>query len=644
LKTLPRFSLNPFSRFLLGAVLAGLCPSLSAQETPLATPPKVDYPGIIQTFEKLIAVDREKVEKRTRSLAEAGRLFGGANLVSDLDLDPDFLNSIILHSDPGYLRVAATDRCRFYESILTDLLRSADGKIRNVLVTYVEKDVRQAAVVSTQDFLAKVVNQQCPETAKNIAAFQVKTLSQTLAGVDFDIPTGREQCRNVHVAWVNNPQTPFLCQIHEYIEEARAGGGNPKDLANRRAVAKILEDKMTLVQRDYVENLCGNLDDEDAFCEEFLNVSFWTKVAAGYEDKRYVDDVCARAAGTANLSAAEYNQCLARLKKEKDLCLYPAGTNAGLRPQPDCDQLSTALNFSSLKANLKDCPGNSDQLIVTNLGRIVSHFSPGPGPAHQTLCSATSAQLTYAFNKGFDNDENWKLEACYDDRMNEREVCFKTFFGAVPGEPAAYASVVAEILKRTRGADASVTCEMIDAAAYNPLLLNFKTGCYIVFERDQCFVSQCKHKIIYNDRPINEVVKLKGRAALPYFPLSVADERFSQHYLLTRDFKKTGKLLNTLNGLAAFFKKTKGGLVHGVGCAEDLLPSFFKTHALNQCTALPFVLNGMLRDKDKVVFATRTAADALQAPRLLSWSTVFSAVKSYQRGHPLKLWTMYGLE
>ncbi len=644
MKTLPRFLLNPFSKYLLGAVLLGLCPSIFAQETPLATPKKVDYPGIIQTFEKLLTVDREKVDRRTKTLVDGGRLFGGSTLVAELDLDPDFLNSIILHSDPGYLRMAATDRCRFYESILTDILRSSEGKIRNVLVTYVEKDVRQAAVVSKKDFLTKVVNQQCPDTSKSIAAFQVKTISQTLKGIDFDIPTGIDQCRNIHVAWVNNPQTPFICQIHEYIKEARAGGGDTKDLQNRRAVAKILEDKMSLVQRDYIENLCGNLDNEAAFCEEFLNVSFWTKIAAGYQSKRFVEDVCIRVIGSGTLSDAQYNQCLARLKKEKDLCLYPAGTNTGLRPQPDCDQLSTALNISSLKSNIKDCPGNSDQLAVTNMGRIISHFSPSSLPEAQGLCSATSSQLTYAFNKGFDNDESWKLEACYDDRLNEREVCFKTFFGKVANEPAAYTNVVAEILKRTRGADASVACEMIDASTYNPLLLNYKTGCYIVFDRDQCFVSQCKHKIVYNDRVISDVVKIKGRATVAYFPLSVQNERFSQHYLLTRDFKKSGKILNSLNAVTTFFKKTRGGLVHGVGCAEDLLPTFFKTTALNQCTALPFIMNGMLQDQDKVVFTVRTGVDTLQAPRLISWSTVFSAVKSYQRGHPLKLWTMYGLE
>jgi hypothetical protein len=96
--------------------------------------------------------------------------------------------------------------------------------------------------------------------------------------------------------------------------------------------------------------------------------------------------------------------------------------------------------------------------------------------------------------------------------------------------------------------------------------------------------------------------------------------------------------------ISSFFKKSKNGIIHGVGCAEDLLPSFFKSRAFNQCTPLPFIIDGMIKENDKTVFITRTAIDSLQAPRMVNWSLIFSAVKSYQRYHPLKLWTLYGLD
>lgn len=643
MKMSPRFWPSQFYKLLTGTVLSGLCLSSFAQTAPLETPKKVEYPGIIQTFEKLIQVDNDKFKKRSDDLVKNGRVFDTSKSVSGLDLEPDFLNSIILHSDPGYLRMASSDKCRFYEAILTDLLKSSEGKIKNVLMTYVEKDIRQSAIISKKDFLNKVVNQECPDTQKMISLFQVKTLNEALQSTLFEIPSGREQCRNIHLGWVNNPKTPFLCQIYEYTKEARLGLGDPKDLTQRRTVAKILEEKQTLVQRDYIENICQHLDDEELFCEEFLNVSFWTKIAAGYESKTYAEDICRFVTGSVNLNNTQYNVCLARLKKENDLCLYPGGRNSGLRPQPECEQLSTALNFSSLSAEYRDCPGNSDQLIATQMGRLINYFSkesvkPVSGP-----CSAISAALTFNFNKNFDNDESWKLEACYDDQMNQREVCQKTFFGKYNNSPESYTSVVAKILQNTRGADQAVGCEMLDSQDYNPLLLQYKSGCYIIYEREQCFISQCKHKIIFNDRAI-DFIKIKNTAALSYFPLSVRNERASQNSLLTRDFKKTGKIMNNLSNIQSYFKKSKSAIIHGIGCAEDILPSFFKARSINQCTPLPFIINGLMTEKGNTVFVVRTSADSLQAPRLISWSSIYSGVKSYQRLHPLKLWTMYGLD
>ena len=637
-------SKNGLYQALTRLILTGFCFSALAQTTPLETPKKTEYPGIIQTFEKLIQVDGDKFKKRSDVLTKNGRIFDSSKSVTNLELEPDFLNSIILHSDAGYLRLASTDKCRFYETILTDLLRSAEGKIKNVIMTYVEKDFQQSAIMSKKDFLTKVVNQDCPETQKMISLFQVKTLSEALKDIPFEIPSGRDQCRNIHLDWVNNPKTPFLCQIYEYVKEARAGLGDPKDLNQRRAVAKILEDKQTLVQKDYIENVCKHLDDEELFCDEFLNVSFWTKIAGGYEDKIYAEDICRGVINSTTLSPAQYSMCLARLKKENDLCLYTGGKSSGLRPQPACDQLSTALNFSSLKANYKDCSGNSDQLVMTNTARVINHFGTGEvkvatgGP-----CSATSAGQTFVFNRKFDNDENWKLEACYDDQLNQREVCYKTFFGTYDNQPESFTNVVAEILKKTRGAAFNETCQMVDSQDFNPLLLQYKSGCFIIFDRDQCMISECKHKIIYNDRTI-DLIKIKGRATLPYFPLSVREERFSQNYLFTHDFKKTPKTMNNLSNLQAYFKRSKSGIVHGIGCAEDLLPGFFKSQSLNQCTPMPFIINGVMNDKDKVVFITRTAADSLQAPRMISWSNIYSAVKAYQRIQPIKLWTLYGLD
>jgi hypothetical protein len=645
LKTLPLSWPNQHYKK-LGTALMGLCFSfvLNAQTTPIPTPPSVEYPGIIESLEKLIQIDNTKFAKKNDLLIKSGKTGGDLATGTSLEVDPDYLNSIILHSDPGYVKLASSNKCQFYDSIINDLLRNSEGKLKNVFVTYVNKNKeRDSAILLKKDFINKVVSLECPETPKLIDQFQVKNLDQTIRSVSFEPPSGKDQCHNVYLDWLNNPKTPYFCKLHEFMKEARTKTGDPKDLVQRQAIAAILEKKLNPNQVNYLENLCENLDHEELFCEDFLTVSFWSKVANGSENKIYLEDICQKVLGTTSLTDPQLKQCVAKIRKENDHCLYPAGRNQGLVPAPQCDTLATALNYSSLRADYKDNPALSDQQAVTNMGRILLNISkekilPVNGPG-----SVISSAITFEFNKKFDNDENWKLEACYDDALAEREVCYKTFFGGYGVIPESYNMVVSEILRKSRGADASMKCEMIDSEDYNPLLLQYKSGCYIIYERTKCFISQCKHKILFNDRTI-DFIKLKNRVMLDYFATNIVDERFSQQYILTHDYRQNGRIMNNVGSIVSFFKKSKKGILHGVGCAEDLLPSFFKTRAFNQCTPLPFIIDGIIRENEKTVFVTRSAADTLQAPRLVSWSLIYSAVKSYQQSHPLRLWTLYGLD
>ncbi|MBA2404931.1 MAG: hypothetical protein H0V66_09190 [Bdellovibrionales bacterium] len=631
----------------LGTALLGLCFSffVNSQTTAtIPTPASVEYPGIIESLEKLIQIDNTKYSKKNDLLLKNGRTLNDVATVTALEVDPDYLNSIILHSDPGYVKLASSNKCQFYNAIINDLLRNSEGRLANVFVTYVNKNQeRDSAILLKKDFINKVVSLECPETPKLIEQFQVKNLDQTLKTVSFEPPTGKDQCHNTYLEWLNNTQTPYFCKLHEFMKEARNKSGDPKDLVQRQAISAILEKKMSLHQRDYLENLCENLDHEDLFCEDFLTVSFWSKVANGSESKIYAEDICRKVMGSATLNDAQMKQCISKIRKENDHCLYPGGRNQGLIPAPQCDTLATALNYSSLRADYKDCPASSDQQAVTNMSRILLNISKEKIAPFDGPCSVISSGVTFAFNQKFDNDENWKLEACFDDAMTEKEVCYKTFFGSYSTLPESYNMVVANILRRTRGADQSLKCSMLDSEDYNPLLLQYKSGCYIIYERNKCFISQCKHRIIYNDRSI-DFVKIKNRVTLDYFASNVVDERFSQHYLLTHDYRQNGRIMNNVGSIVSFFKKSKKGVIHGVGCAEELLPSFFKTRAFNQCTPLPFIIDGMIRENDKTVFVTRSAVDTLQAPRLVSWSLVYSAIKSYQRAHPLRLWTLYGLD
>ncbi len=643
-----RFLRDQFFKNLSGAVLAligsGLCLSSSfAQTNPIQTPKATSYPGILEVFERLIQVDNTRFKKKTDLLTTTGKTLSDASTVSNLDLEPDFLNSLILHSDPGYLKLAGQGKCRFYDTLITDLLRTSEGRLKNVIVTYVtSKGARETSVLTKKDFLQKVVSIECPESMKMISAMSLKSLDATMKEVKFELPTGEDQCHSIHLSWLSNPKTPYLCQIHEYISEARTNSGDPSDLSQRKALARVLEQKINPINTEYLANICSHLDEEKLFCQDFLYVSFWNKIVNGQANRIYAEDICRKALKTQTISVPQLRECLARIKKESDICLYPLNATA-LVPQMECDLLSTALNYSSFRSDYIDAPATSDQLGVTNMGRIILNVNKTPVRPFEGPPSVISAAETFIFNENFDNDEKWQVEACYDNMITNSEVCLQTVIGKYLGLRQSYTSVVEEILKRTRGADSKISCGMVSETEFNPLLLKFKSGCHIVYNPTYCQITRCPHKIFYNDRPITHI-RLKSNLSLDYFPLNIPGERTSQHYLLSNDFRRNARNLSNLSSINAFFKKSRKGVIHGIGCAEELLPTFFKVRTMNQCSPLPFVIDGIIKQDDKTVMVMRTAIDSLQAPRLVSWSNIFSGVKSYQLLHPMRLWTMYGLD
>lgn len=646
----PLFSLNQLSK-ITGAAFLGLhLLSLHSHAQTLNAPLDVKaqdlkYPGMFQTFEELIKIDEQKYTNKGKLLSRNIKTLKDLSEVQKLDLDPDFLNSLILHSDPGFLRLGSRNKCFLYDLIITDLLKGANGKFTDVYVTYINKaGERESAQVSKKDFLNKVVLTDCPETQKMINLFQVKNLESVLSQTPFTMPVNRDQCHNLLLEWLSSPKTAYLCQLNQVLEDSKKPNTlkDLKEAAARSSLAKILEKKLNISQKDYLSHLCNHLDDEELFCDEFLSVSFWSKVLAGTKSDIYLRSLCSNMSATGAISVASIKTCLNELKRNPEKCLFPVAGQTGLLPQMDCEQLSKALNYSSLNADYRDCAGHNDQQAVTNLSRLYRHFEPVPEVEVQGPCSVRASSAAYDFIKRFETEETWSLQTCYDDRLNQKEVCLKTIMGGYPNKPESITNVVATILKNTRGADRNTTCSMVTQNNYNPNILEFKTGCFIVYKPESCYSSRCDFRVIYNDRDIT-FIKQKNKITFNYFPLNIQEERFSQSYIITHDYKKGGVSISNLTKLKEFFKKHPKGLVHGVTCAEELLPSYFATHALNQCSVLPIIIDGIVEEEGSMILVVRTGADSLQAPRLINWSQVFSGIKSYQARHPIRLWTLNGI-
>ncbi len=201
------------------------------------------YPGMFQTFEELIKIDEQKFTKKGQLLNKNIKSAKDLEGVTKIDLDPDFLNSIILHSDPGFLRLGSRNKCFLYDLIITDLVKNTGGQINDVYVTYINKNgERESALVNKKDFLNKVVLTECPETQKMINQFQIKNIESVIAQTQLTMPVSREQCHNVLLEWLSSPKTAYLCQLNQVMEDAKKTN-TIKDLkvaAALSAMAKIL--------------------------------------------------------------------------------------------------------------------------------------------------------------------------------------------------------------------------------------------------------------------------------------------------------------------------------------------------------------------------------------------------------------------
>ncbi len=617
---------------------------------PLQAPATSSYPGVYESFEKIIEFDEQRFDAKAKELAKAPQTLADIKDVQTVDLDPDFMNSLILNSPSGYLKLASKDRCAFYSTLIADLLRTKEGKVERIFVQYQNKNGQNiTAVVPKQDFLNKAVLQACPQASELIAKFQVKVMDATIAETNFEIPSNTEQCDFTYLSWLNDSKTPYWCQIHELLAETEQPKNIPasdfrrkKTEDTRMAIAKILRGKLSDVQQEFLRNFCTNADNSKAFCSDFFTTNFFSKIVEKSKPESYIKDICQETLGKSAWSPAVLKECVRKLRFDQDACFWGSYESSGLSPRPRCDHLSLALNYSSLASDYDDCPRFSDQLAITNMSRVLRHIDKIPLMPTQGFCSAVSAGTVFEFNKKYDNEGIWKSSICYQEPIEDVEKCLPVFFGDYGTSTASLSTVVNEILFRTKGAGKDAKCEIVRKADWNPNILKYRYGCQIVVDQDNCGIGRCSYKIIFNEKEVKGL-KVKEGLPLDYFPTDLMNEKYSQTYILQKDAQKKMKIVNTLPGMREFFRSNPKGILHGIGCAEDLQPSFFRKTVFNQCSPLPFIVDGIITEGDRAALITRSAADNIHAPRLVSWSTIYSAVKSYQYHHPVKQWTLYAI-
>ena len=612
-------------------------------------------PGIIEGLQEIITSHKKEYLKLTTKLQSEN---SGLSTLTQEDLKqaeilPDFLNSIFLHSDNKYLKLLKNDNCVFLALLENNLLKTSKGYFSTIpLIIGKEK---RPLVVSVEDYVRESYLQRCLNYKQISKLFTKGNLKKTIESLNMETPKNKKSCESTYQNWMANPYLPYLCRIPEAIRKGKsanlalANQSNPS-LRLRSYLRPMISEgnyydkNIPFFQKNYLRNLCNGIENAEKFCQPYLASDVWTKVINGEKPNSYLYFKCKNLYGGKNITLTQMKNCAVQLKSRTDLCTTKTSLNyPSLFPKPNCDISSKAMNIGRLKTKYHDCPGQIDNLSLVNIHRILSHLGSKTIKSSPANC-ASETNYSYAkLNLDFQNEQGWPLRICYDDKIEAKEVCKIYIPGNLGDNPLSEEIVASKILQRLNKIGNRVQCKVIGSKQYKPSLLEYKNGCFIIFDEDLCNNAYCPKKIIVDEKEVTGLT-YRGENVFDYFPTNHIKRKFSALNMMNEVHKYKNNVLKNLTMLEIYLEKFPNGIVHGIGCAEDILPAHFHAGTLNHCTPLPFIIDGITTDKGNKILSIRTAVDDLHSPRIIPWNFIFSAVGNYRKLHPLNAWNLYGIK
>lgn len=594
-----------------------------------------DNPGIIESLERLIEVHKKQFVENKSKIQSNLKTLSDISALKEVKLDSQFVRSLIFHSDDRYLRLAQKDECKFLSVLENNLLRTAEGEISTVLIKFRNaSNKEEGAAIPRDDFFEQIYKKKCLNNREFSLLFNANNFQKTVETIKFTVPKNESSCLVTHQEWLDNPFTAYLCGINQIIKKSK----------NQNEV-DLYKSKIPALQKIYIENLCSNIVSPELFCARYLKNDVWSKVINGEAPTYKMSFKCKNMMNkSGDLTTQDLKNCAAKLVAEPAICETKGNKNFPSNfPLQNCDKISDALKKSKLVTNYHDCPGNVDNEAITNIHRIVNHFSPREIITNTETCREESNYTFARLNFDIKHEEGWPLKVCYMNRATDKETCVPYMPGSRADEPLSEDQVIAKIIYQQKGAPAKTKCKIVDTKTFNPLRSEFKFGCFIVYDTETCTSAACNKKIIWEEKVISDI-RFVGRPVFDYFPNAFINERYSFESMINEAKGTQGRTIKNLTDLKFYLDTMPNGIIHGVGCVEDLIPEEFQRIGMNECHPMPFIIDAHILKNNTTWLVMRSAIDDLHSPRLILWQNIFNAVSSYRELHPLNTWTLYGIK
>ena len=613
-------------------------------------------PGLYSSFSQLLEIENQLYQKKKERLQKKYSNLLDLSNINSVKLDTDFINHILFYSPSQYASLATKDSCAFYDLVEAGHIKDSSGEIQHFIVEYeTRKGKRKTAIVSRATYMRQVAYKACPKVESFSKAFRPQNAKKVLKKTFLKVPSTLSECKEIHQNFIENHKTPYLCKIYEEVEKIKplrlkvklVPRSQFKRLTSLRTQLKIAQSYKQLLSvksYDYLKNLCQNIEKPKMFCSDFFDSSFWKKIATGLKPRIHIENFCQELLNKNELKPRDIKSCARKLSSDESKCHYLNKFSHAITPKPSCKQISKALNFSRLKTDSKDCPYFTSNVGILNFSRISNHLKQKSSKTKVTNkdCKTEASHQFLKINMDINDAKYWGNSLCYKDKINDKTVCEPTLLGEHTDSEWSLDNVVSKILRKTRGLSRNQKCKVVDKNKYKPSLLEFKSGCWVIIDKSQCFTSYCKLLILNDEQKVTHI-NFQNKLIFPYFSdRYTADNSTQEKFLRTYYKKKTQKILN-VSFLKNIFKTKPNSIIHGLGCREDLLPTFFQKRAINECSPLPFIVDGYFEEDGILSLVVRTAYDDLHAPRIIPWSYIFSAVKAYQSHNPINLWGLYAL-
>ncbi len=594
-----------------------------------------ETPGIVESLERLLEVHRKQYDLSKSKIQSNLNVLSENDEFQDLKINPKFIREILFNSDNSFIRLTQKDECRFLSVLESNLLKTSEGDISNILVTFTSKDKKIIeAAIPKDDFFNLIYKKRCLNNQEFKTLFSETNFQKTIEGIRFTVPKNSNECESAHKEWLDNSFTPYLCSIQQFIKKSK----------NQKTV-ELYKGKIAALQRAYLDNLCPNLNSSQRFCENYLKSDVWSKVVNGEAPPYKLNYKCQNLLGKAeDLTPKDLKNCAAKLTNEPSICETKGNKNFPSNfPLQNCDDISDALNKSKLVTNYHDCPGNVDNEAITNVHRIVNHFSANKIVSTKENCGAEANHTFAKLNFDVKHEEGWPLKICYKDNVKGKEECTPYIPGSRMDEPLSEDQVISKILYLQKGAPAKTKCTIVDSKTYNPLRSDYKFGCFIVYDLETCTTLACNKKVIWEEKNIPDI-KYVGKPIFDYFPSNFLSERYSFVNMINEVKGTQNRSIKNLTDVKFYLDKIPNGIIHGVGCVEDLIPEEFQRTTINQCHPIPFIIDGYLEKTGETWLVLRASIDDLHSPRKVLWQNIFNSVSVYGELHPLNTWTLNGIK